>query len=108
MKSLTLTNPSTQYALFFTSPEQLQGVKLQNALDLLKKQGRLINCFVDDAHCVDLLSGSFRSAYSKVGFLKNKIGIPVTALSGSATDQTVSAIQNTDVIFERKSQHFIP
>ena len=78
-----------------TSPEQLQGVKLQNALDLLKKQGRLINCFVDEAHCVDLWSGSFRSAYSKLGFLKNKIGIPVTALSGSATDQTVSAIQKS-------------
>ena len=54
-----ITNPSTQYALLLTSPEQLQGVKLQNALDLLKKQRRLINCFVDEAHCVDLWSGSF-------------------------------------------------
>ena len=83
------------YALLFTSPEQLQSVKLQNALDLLKKQERLVNCFVDEAYCVNLWSRSFRSACSKLGFLKNKIGILVTALSGSATDQTVSAIQKS-------------
>ena len=90
-----LTNVSTKYCLLFTSPEKLQLPKIRRCLENLKRQNRLINSFIDEAHCVELWGGSFRQNYSELGFLKTEFGIPVTALSGSATDRTVSFIKKT-------------
>ena len=79
-------------ALLFTSPKWLQGARLKQCINTLKSQGRLNNVFVDEAHCVDFWAGSFRAAYSQLGFLKHQLGIPVTALSGSASKHTVKVI----------------
>ena len=90
-----LTNASTNYALLFTSPEKLQGVQLKKCLETLKLHKRVINTFVDEAHCIDLWGGSFRSACNEMGFLKTDVGVPITALSGSASDRTVDAIKTS-------------
>ena len=87
-----LANKETTMALLFTSPEWLQGARLKQCINTLKSQGRLNNVFVDEAHCVDFWAGSFRAAYSQLGFLKHQLGIPVTALSGSASKHTVKVI----------------
>lgn len=87
-----LASKDTTMALLFTSPEWLQGAKLKQCINTLKSQGRLKNVFVDEAHCVDLWAGSFRAAYSQLGFLKHQLAIPITALSGSASRHTVKVI----------------
>ena len=77
--------------IFSLNTSYLQG-KLENHCISIN---RLKNIFIDEAHCVSLRAGSFRSSYSKLGFLKTNFDVPVTALSGSATDHTVSIIKES-------------
>ena len=91
-----LSNASLKYAiLLFTSPEWLQSPKLEHFLKNIQQQNKLKYTFIDEAHCVSLWAGSFMSSCSKFGFLKTSFDVPVTALSGSATDHAVSVIKES-------------
>ena len=91
----TLTpNTDTRYALLFTSPEWLQSPQIKNMLNSLKAQERFKLIVIDEAHCVDLWGGFFRASYSNLAFLK-EFQVPILALSGSATDHTVSVIHQS-------------
>ena len=90
----TLTNTYTRYALLFTSPEWLQSPQIKNMLNSLKAQERFKLIAIDEAHCVDLWGGSFRASYSNLAFLK-EFQVPIIALSGSATDHTISVIHQS-------------
>ena len=85
---------TTKYALVFTSPEWLKSKTFEQLLSLLKAQKRLDIIAVDEAHCIDLWAGSFRSAYEEMFFLK-ELGMPIVALSGSATDKTIKVIKES-------------
>ena len=83
-----------KYALVFTSPEWLKSKTFEQLLSLRKVQKRLGIIAVDEAHFIDLWGGNFRSAYEEMSFLK-ELGMPVVALSGSATVRTFKVIKES-------------
>ena len=89
-----LTNRTVKYAILFTGPEWFQEEQFKKWLQTLKSQNRLRVFCVDEAHCIDLWGGSFRSSYSKLDCLKG-FDIPVIALSGTTTERTVNVIKET-------------
>ena len=89
-----LTNRTVKYAILFTSPEWFQREQFKKCLQTLKSQNRLRVFCVDEAHCIDLWEGSFRSSYSKLHCLKG-FNIPVIALSGTTTYRTLNVIKET-------------
>ena len=80
----TLSDLSMMYAIVFTSPEWLRSKTVHDLVERLKEQNRIGFVAVDEA---------FRSSYKELGFVED-LGIPVIALSGSATDHTVSVIKD--------------
>ena len=89
-----VTNRTVKYAILFTGPEWFQREQFKKCLQTLKSQNRLRVFCVDEAHCIDLWGGSFRSSYSKLDCLKG-FDIPVIVLSGTTTDRTVNVIKET-------------
>ena len=88
-----LRSPSIRYAIVFISPEKIISKTVQDLLQTLSHQNRLNLFAVDEAQCVDLWGGSFRESYKDLGFLKS-FNVPIVALSGSATDRTISVIRD--------------
>ena len=89
-----LCSETVRYAILFTGPEWLQGIQMKKCLQVLKRQKKLKLLTVDEAHCIDLWGGSFRSSYSNLAFMKN-YEVPVLALSGSATPRTIEIIKTS-------------
>ena len=88
-----ILNPKIYYSLVFTSPEVLKEDFMIGMMSELSKQKRLHIVAVDEAHCIDLWGGSFRASYSDMKYIK-EFNVPILALSGSATDKTVSVIKD--------------
>ena len=88
-----LRSPSIRYAIVFISPEKIISKTVQDLLQTLSNQNRLNLFAVDEAQCIDLWGGSFRESYKDPGFLKS-FNVPIVALSGSATDRTISVIRD--------------
>ncbi len=75
------------YELVYAAPEGLEasvGVALSN-MDL-----SLIA--VDEAHCISQWGHDFRPAYRKLAGLKSRFGVPVLALTATATPEVMSDI----------------
>ena len=85
-------NKSLKYAVVFTGPEKINRQIMGDLLAKLSEQQQIGFITVNEAHCIDVWSGSFRKDYPKLKFRK-KFKAPILALSGSATERTVKVIQ---------------
>ena len=93
------TYNDVEYALLITGPELVTDEQLKDCLKVLHTQDTCTLLSVNEANCIDLLGGggggrSFLEKYSKLDFLKN-YNVPILALTGTATDRTVSIVTNS-------------
>ena len=86
-----LREPTCQYQFVFVSPEAIITEQLQSSLKKLKDEDRLSFFIIDEAHCIDTWGSDFRPAYQQLGDLK-RFGVPIAALTGTATDHTINTI----------------
>ena len=89
-----LTRSDCQYEFAFTSPEAILSPEFMACLQKLKENNRLQNFIIDEAHCVEVWGKDFRSDYQKLGELR-KFDVPVVALTGTATKETISSIKSS-------------
>ena len=82
-----------QYQFVFVSPEAVITDTFQSCLNHMNTVGQLSFFIVDEAHCIDTWGKDFRPAYQQLGILK-KYNIPVAALTGTATSQTLEVIKS--------------
>ena len=89
-----LYRSDSEYKIVLVSPEVLLSQSLHSLMVELKSQGCLNFFAVDEAHCIDTWGVDFRPEYQEFGRLKN-YGVPVVALTGTATSVTLNQIQET-------------
>mgnify|MGYP002804405791 FL=1 len=89
-----LSRLDCEYKILLTSPEVILGSSLQDLLQKLKLEGRLNFFAIDEAHCIDTWGTHLRPKYQELGELK-KYGVPIVALTGTATLVTIEQITTT-------------
>jgi ATP-dependent DNA helicase RecQ len=89
-----LSRPDSEYKILLTSPEVVLSSTMQTLLQKLKSEGRLNFFAVDEAHCIDTWGMDLRPQYQELGGLK-KYGVPIMALTGTATSITIKQIMET-------------
>ena len=89
-----LSRPDCEYKILLTSPEVLLSSSVQDLLQKLKLEGRLNFFAIDEAHCIDTWGTDLRPKYQELGQLK-KYGVPIVALTGTATSVTIEQITTT-------------
>lgn len=88
-----LKDPELSLKILFTTPESLQQQRLTDCLKSAHQAGTLISFAVDEAHCVSTWGHDFRSSYLSLGSYFNSFqGVPITALTATATANVQSAI----------------
>lgn len=92
-----------QIKFLYISPERLLTSRFQTALDHIKV-GLIA---VDEAHCISQWGYDFRPPYLRIAEIRQRLpGVPVIALTATATKQVVSDIQDklafqSSNVFER-------
>lgn len=89
-----LKEPNCQYQFVFVSPEAVVTEQFQSCLAKLNNDKRLSFFVIDEVHCIDTWGREFRPAYQQLGILR-KYHVPIAALTGTATSQTLDAIKST-------------
>ena len=87
--NLSLPDPS--YKFLFTTPETITTSNVKCLMQTMTANNTLTQFVIDEAHCIDCWAFHFRPSYSSLGLLKD-YGVPVVALTATATDRTVSVI----------------
>ncbi|CAB4036497.1 DNA helicase [Paramuricea clavata] len=89
-----LSRPDSEYKVLLVSPEVLLSPSLDSLMKKLKVEGRLNFFAIDKAHCIDTWGVDIRPDYQELGKLK-KYGVPIVALTGTATTVTIEQITGT-------------
>ncbi len=76
--------------LVYASPERLARTGFRRWLAGL----RLAAAAVDEAHCISEWGHDFREDYLRLGVLKSELGVPVTALTATATERVMAEIRD--------------
>ncbi|MCR4919049.1 MAG: RecQ family ATP-dependent DNA helicase [Prevotella sp.] len=101
------------YRLLYVSPERLQTPAFRQKLRHIK----LSFICVDEAHCISQWGYDFRPSYLEIGQLRKELpGVPVLALTATATPRVVDDIQQQlhfgqknvfSMSFERKNLSYV-
>ncbi|MET0341593.1 MAG: ATP-dependent DNA helicase RecQ [Polyangiales bacterium] len=67
------------HELVYVSPERLENASLRQRL------GSIARVAIDEAHCISEWGHDFRPEYARLGWLKRELGVPVMALTATAT-----------------------
>ncbi len=79
------------YKFLYVSPERLAGDDFQVRMERMK----ISLLAVDEAHCISQWGYDFRPPYMKIAEVREKLkGVPVIALTATATPEVVKDIQN--------------
>ncbi|XP_028396961.1 uncharacterized protein LOC114520904 isoform X2 [Dendronephthya gigantea] len=89
-----LKQPDCQYQFLFISPEAIVTEQLKHCLSQISHENRLSFFIIDEAHCISTWGKEFRPAYQQLGTLRS-YNVPIIALTGTATTETLDAIKQT-------------
>jgi ATP-dependent DNA helicase RecQ len=73
--------------LIYASPERLKSASFRRWL-----RGRVAAVAIDEAHCISQWGHDFRPDYRKLGELKAELGVPIIALTATATPRVADDI----------------
>jgi len=78
-----------EHALVYLSPERLLSPRTRSRI-LAQRFARAV---VDEAHCISEWGHDFRPDYTALGMLKSELGLPVMALTATATPRVREEIE---------------
>ncbi|WVQ71470.1 hypothetical protein IAR50_001008 [Cryptococcus sp. DSM 104548] len=106
-KQMKMGHPEIR--LLYVTPEMLLGDKHKSTLDIAYRQKQIARLVVDEAHVITEWGRSFRSKYRELGKFRQKYpGIPITALTASATLDVRNDIIETLRIGKGHGQWVLP
>jgi ATP-dependent DNA helicase RecQ len=77
--------------LIYASPERLQNPRFRQALE----GARCARAAIDEAHCISEWGHDFRPEYRELSFLKRELGLPLMALTATATPRVQTDIEES-------------
>ncbi|TNE86289.1 MAG: RecQ family ATP-dependent DNA helicase [Deltaproteobacteria bacterium] len=80
-----------ELALLYVSPERLAVKRFRGFL----ARNKLARAAVDEAHCISEWGHDFRKPYRELSVLKSELGLPVIALTATATPRVLDDIRKS-------------
>ena len=77
--------------LLYVSPERIGVKRFRARLEGIAPSA----CAVDEAHCISEWGHDFRPAYRNLGVLKRELGLPIMALTATATPRVMADIADS-------------